>query len=240
MKRKICVIGNSHVGALKTAWDLMPEWHSENELVFFAARANGMSDLHLEGKHLIPRSLKLEESIRFTSGGLSNIDVSDYDIFLIYGLQMEAFFIEQDTFFSAAVIRQSVIDSVSNTLSLHILKQIRSVTDSGIYIGHCPLPELQSVEEEVYSTEDYISGVEVMNDEVFKSFRAKLIPQPVATIVNGAFTKPEFSKGSKRLSVGDDRDEQEHPEHNRKHMNDAFGREWLSHFFEQASAGSSY
>ncbi|MBY5927083.1 MULTISPECIES: hypothetical protein [unclassified Halomonas] len=240
MKRKVCIIGNSHAGALKRAWDLVPEWHSANELTFFAARANGMRHLHLKGHTLIPRSRMLKESIRFTSGGLDSINVSDYDTFLIYGLQMEAFFIEPGSFFSAAVIRQSLLDSVDSTLSFNILKMIRSVTDKSIYIGHSPLLTMNSDEDWTYSSEDYLSGVRLMNDEVLSSYCATLIAQPSATIVNGIFTKSEFLKGSKRLSVGDNRDDQVHPDHDDRHMNDTFGREWLSHFFEQVSAGTSY
>ena len=83
MKKNICVLGNSHVGALKRAWDLMPEWHQEYNLVFFTARSNGLGGLFLIDNKLVPKTDRLKRTITYTSGGKSEIDIVEYDLFLI-------------------------------------------------------------------------------------------------------------------------------------------------------------
>ena len=233
MKKNICVLGNSHVGALKRAWDLMPEWHQEYNLVFFTARSNGLGGLILIDNKLVPKTDRLKRTITYTSGGKSEIDIVEYDLFLIYGLQMEVFFVEPGKFFSSAVIKQTVLDSVKGTTSWKIMEMIRSVTNKKIYVGHNPLPIQKKGDDRIYPPESYLSGINLMNDEVYDKCNAELIAQPADTIVNGCFTERELSKGSKRLPVGDAMDEEAHPDHDSRHMNEEFGKKWLSCFLSR-------
>ena len=63
----------------------------------------------------------------------------------------------------------------------------------------------------------------------FESLDARYWPQPAETVVQGGTraTLPQFSEGSVRLQVNQDRSHSEHGEHDTKHANDAFGKLWL-------------
>lgn len=74
---------------------------------------------------------------------------------------------------------------------------------------------------------EYISGISLLNAERYLSFDAELIAQPVETIVDGCRTEPQFSVGSRRLSVGSFIDDELHPDSDKSHMNEAFGELWL-------------
>ena len=65
--------------------------------------------------------------------------------------------------------------------------------------------------------------------------KAELIEQPLETIVNGGETHPQFSKGSKRLAIGDGFDDHPHPDEDNIHMNEAFGALWLQALFLKLS-----
>ena len=86
-KSRICVLGNSHLGALKLGWDLIEGSYPGTELTFFGAPRSMMQDLVLEGTRLVPRTDKLTAKIRRSSGGLEAVEIEDYDAFILYGLQ---------------------------------------------------------------------------------------------------------------------------------------------------------
>ena len=65
---KLCVIGNSHTGALKRVWDksVKAMFESKFTMLFFAQRANGLSDLKLEKQTLLPQTESLRKAFEFT------------------------------------------------------------------------------------------------------------------------------------------------------------------------------
>jgi hypothetical protein len=62
-----------------------------------------------------------------------------------------------------------------------------------------------------------------------------MIAQPLETIVNGHFTDPVYTIGSKRLTVDINRDGKAHPENDRTHMNEKFGAIWLGSLFARVA-----
>lgn len=229
---KICVIGNSHVGALKRAWDSMPDRHQWANINFFAARGRGLEGLVVNDGKLVPETGFLKRSLEFTSGGKQVIDPNEYDILLVYGLHANGLFISPKRHYSVAVLKQAANDHVTGTLSFNIIRKIRELTDKKIFTGHNPLRAFRGKEVKVVEPEAYLFGLEVMNNFVYSSIGSELVAQPLHTIVNGRFTSPLFSQGSKRLSIGDKHDDEHHPENDCGHMNDEFGAEWLSSFLD--------
>lgn len=230
---KICIIGNSHVGALKRAWESMSSFHNAAEIVFFADRGRGLDEIAINGKVLAPKTKRLQKSFEFTSGGKKVIDPIEYDFFLVYGLDSKAFFISPKRYYSEVVLKQASADHVSKTLSFKLVEYIRALSDKNIYLGHAPLPAYKGSDFKVISPEGYLMGLDVINDFVFSDVGAHMIMQPKDTIVSGKYTHPDLSVGSKRLSIGDRLDDEHHPENDHGHMNDKFGAKWLTAFFEK-------
>lgn len=225
-------MGNSHVGALKRAWDEIKDYYLEQEITFFAARGGGVSGLIVQGKKLVPNNKALEKVLELTSGGKKEIDTDLYDIFVIYGAG-GAYFVNGKQFYSKAVIEASLNDLMANTYinPLSFLNKLRTMTDKPVFIGHSPLAAEKEVLLDI-TPNAYLAGVELVNDVIYHPRNAKLINQPLETIVNGKNTHLNFSKGSKRLEVGSESDVELHPEDDIFHMNDKFGEIWLRHFFE--------
>jgi len=228
---KICIIGNSHVGSLKRGWNEIWADYPEQEITFFAQRSDGINDLVALNGKLIPDNEKLVKALEFTSAGKKEIDPIDYDVFVIYGAGANINFINDNQFYSSAVIKSSLIDLVTNTVSFAILKRLRNLTNKAIFIGHIPLVAAVEILSES-TPSDYIARVELLNNLIYRPLRAELVLQPLSTIVNGNNTHPSFSKGSKSLAIGDNFDNKYHPDDDNEHMNDKFGEIWLRKFIK--------
>ena len=228
---KICIMGNSHVGSLKRGWDGIHVEYPEKEIVFFAHRANGLDGLIVHDGKLIPENEELAKAIEFTSGGKAEIDPVEYDVFVIYASGATVNFTQSGFFYSKAVIQRSLTDFVEDTLSYKLLKKLRTVTNKTIYIGHTPLAAAMQLLSTTKPA-DYIAKIRLINKVIYHPLNSELVLQPLKTIVNGNNTHPDFSKGSKRLAIGDGFDNEYHPEIDNAHMNDKFGEIWLREFFK--------
>lgn len=222
-------MGDSHVGSIKRGWDNISRDYPEKEITFFAQRATGLSGLIPKDGKLVPDNDDLANALKFTSGGKDEIDPDVYDIFVIYGTDAKVDFIKSNQFFSRAVIERSLNDFVANTLSFTLLKKIKTLTNKIVFIGHRPLVSATQVASQAFPT-DYIERLELINKVIYRPLNSEMIQQPLSTIVNGMNTHPEFSKGSKRLAIGDGFDNELHPIDDNVHMNDKFGELWLTQF----------
>ena len=136
---KVCIIGNSHTAALKTAWTALEEWHELLELVFFAAPGTKLRAITTNNSCLYTEEQALKSAFAYTSGGLEEIIPNDYDAVLVYGAQCRPYF-KPSSFYSSAVLQQAQDDLVTNSLSFAIVKMVSGLTDNQIFVGSDPLP----------------------------------------------------------------------------------------------------
>lgn len=227
---KICVLGNSHVGSLKRAWDQVSYKWPDVELTFFAQRGDGLRGLSIADGRLVATNERLKSALEFTSGGHSDIDPNGFDSILIYGSgAMPAF--QSDRFVSAAALKCSLEDLTYDTVSYSVLRKIRGLTDKFVWVGHDPL-RARGVVDNSGNVKEYLSGINILNEKIYCPLNSRMVTQPIETIVNGKNTDAKYSAGSKRLSIGDAADGESHPEHDSLHMNDAFGKLWICQFLE--------
>ncbi|SDD84579.1 hypothetical protein [Kordiimonas lacus] len=87
--KKLCVIGTSHVGALKTGWDAIKAEQSDWDIVFFGAPDFGVTErlrhVKRRGSKLVSVEKYTREYFKVTSGGQAEIDLEAYDCFLVQG-----------------------------------------------------------------------------------------------------------------------------------------------------------
>lgn len=57
-----------------------------------------------------------------------------------------------------------------------------------------------------------------------------MLPQPIATIVNGDRTDPVYSRGSRKLAIGAKMDNRPHDSVDNRHVNESSGALWLRIF----------
>lgn len=227
---RIAILGNSHIGSLKRGADRLSAAENPHTLTFFGARGKLMRHLRAEGDCLIPTHEATESSIAHTSGGDRRIRVDAFDAFLLYGLDADPFFAPLDRFYSSAVMARAIADVAETTTLYRTLTTLRAITDKPVYLGHTPLRAAEPANL-ARETTAYERGIALLNETAFAPLRATMIPQPSETIVNGSRTLISFSKGSKRLAIGDERDDELHPEGDSSHMNDEFGALWLRRWF---------
>lgn len=230
--RIVCVIGNSHVGALKRGWDRISRTRRNIELVFFCQRGMGLKGLNCEGSALVPDNDFLKRAIMFTSGGRDRIDVNEFDAIVLYALGANPFFRDESRFLSKKVIKQALHDSLTQSLAFELLIKIREISGKTVYIGHTPLPAAQMAAVN-QATDSYIHGMQLANDAVYSPMNAIMMTQPLETIVNGGRTDIRYSIGSKRLAVGDPLDDEAHADDDVVHMNEEFGELWLNWLFSR-------
>ncbi|ADE85332.1 hypothetical protein [Rhodobacter capsulatus] len=94
MTLRLCVIGNSHIAALKLGWDRLiadnvPGWEAV-EPVFFGAPSDGMRHVALQGTALVPTRPKIASHFRQLSGGYDRIELSRFDAFVLVGLNVSS------------------------------------------------------------------------------------------------------------------------------------------------------
>ena len=228
---KLCVLGNSHVSSLKTAWDILhPHW-AGIDLVFFASRGDGLQGLELQGDRLVPGFDELAKVLAHTSGGDGSVNLGDYDAFVLYGLSFTL--PPLHACYSAAVRRQISLDVFEQSLSRRLLRQIRAGSSKPVFVGHNPLyAQLEPSADEGKNCMDYRLAIAWLNQSLAAE-NAAVVTQPAVTIVDAWHTDRMFSKGSTRLDVGDFFSGRPHADIDVKHMNGEFGQHWLAALFEE-------
>jgi hypothetical protein len=234
---KLCVLGNSHVGALKIAWSKSMASHPHLDLSFFAAPGTGFSKVQLEGERLVPTTERLKELFEYTSGGFDSIDIKSYDAFLVYGLGLS---IPRrradDRRYSNAVVSASYLDVLMKSLNLQMCYLLRSVTQAPIYVGHNPIPSIGEVSENPVesvrvATLSYMEAFELIS-RILLGQGMRLIAQPNETFLKDWMTNPHYCIGSLKLDVGKRDSSDFHDLDDVIHMNEEFGQVWLDSFLK--------
>lgn len=231
---EICILGNSHVSAIKTAWDqIASTFQDEVELTFFAARGDGPKNFALEGSDLVPQTEDLKRQISFTSGGLEKVHLDDFDVFVVYALGFNVIK-ETNNFYSEAVQNSVFEDRYFATPALHLVHSLRQYTDKPIYVGAHPFKASDSQNIEAMMSPELIKGIEFLKKQFRQRYNAVFIPQNSVTTTDGRFTQMKYCNGSIKLEVGAHNDGEHHEITDLTHMNAAYGKQWLKDFFAVA------
>lgn len=236
MVQSVAIFGNSHVSAIKTAWEEAKQDYPQVSFTFFAARATYLDHIEARDGLLIPTNEATERSVSFTSGGKNRIDPKEYDCFVVYALGARPYLPLKNVFYSDQVHQVTIASLRARQLAWRTVERIKSVTDRPIIVGENPLPSLLSEQALRDSGDfeegrvDYDYGVELAERLFYKERNVQLQRQPLQTIDKGRWTKEEFCKGSERLAIGHVSDGSAHDETDTIHMNAAYGHIWLKAF----------
>ena len=229
---KVCIIGNSHIGSLKRAWDNLKDDYKNIDIIFFGSTGDSLSELEISDFKLVSKSEEINKNLILTSGTDGEISPLDYDHLLIYGLGLQNFVIGKEPFYSKDVIEAAFNDCIKESLLYKIFILIREISDQHIYVGHSPLSAADQIKSEGPS-EEYLNAVKKLNHNFFNLHNSELLFQPFQTIVNGAKTHKDYSKNSLRLFPNKQGDLVKHPGDDKIHMNEDFGTIWLKAFLDK-------
>lgn len=227
---KICILGNSHVACLKHGWTKIAERYPDFRVSFFAEAGNeGLGTVYLDGRQLTAKGDYARNAFAVTHGK-DRLDIDDYDVFLIFGARAQTFW-PTDVFYSAACLDAAFDDLTLGTPAKRVLTCLAEVTDAPIYVGHTPLLAAREIRDRTVS-DAYLAGIELLNDRYYSKLGAKMLGQPLSTIVNGCNTAPEYSWGVPKLSAVNGVDNARQAATDNSHMDAAYGALWLEAFFD--------
>lgn len=222
---RICVIGNSHAGAIKEGWDRIAASFPAISMEFFAAAGKGMDDLQLSEGRLIAGTKKQAESMRLSSGGSAEIWPEHYDRFLIVGMGLRP--PQLDRRLSEQVI-DATLTAMTQIAPFRVARMIRSLSLAPILVLPVPLyalpPRPEEMQDRFIGCDDCLNRV----DALARIEGLRVVPQPEDTRSSEWTTAEKWSVGSRPLgaTVGV-KPEALHPDGEFNHMNAAFGEVWL-------------
>lgn len=255
-KNRVCVIGNSHIAALRSGLDLMPELGTEFIVDFFAAQSDLMREMELQGTRLTPTSELTKNRMSVISGGKTQIETSDYTDFLIVGLgfnflqaintlrkyQLYGFQdgVEKNLpYLSRACLTALIEFSLRESTAMYFARLLRRVSKARIVVIPQPYPseivkQISCGRFWTYASDSglltFVCGLyKKCAKQVITSVDCEIIFQPSGTLAQEGITHAKYSIGSVRL--GADKNHR-HPLGEAFHMNAVFGTEVLKVYRE--------
>jgi len=221
--RRICIIGDSHVAALKAAAPDVLRAYPDREIAFFAAKTSLTGDAKVEGGALVAGSAALRKFWEATSGGLSRIEPV-FDHYVVCGLGLKIKAAMAAMLATGETGRDTLLDSkIANTLAAATLSRLRGLTDAPVLLIAEPFPShditpkltarLRRDEQEKAAATFFGARM----SHFARRHGAAFMPQPVQTVsANGLMTLPLYGVG--RPYLVDFQGEDDH-----SHMNAAYG-----------------
>jgi hypothetical protein len=227
---RLCGIGNSHLAAVRSGWDICGSEHVGLHPTWFGAMRNGMSKVRRLDGSLRATSKAVEDTFAWTSGGRTEIVAADYDAFLLVGLgfsftslarlyrgyrtiyQSQA--LKKRHFISRAVFEEASTGLVRGSLGMALARVLRRMTTCPILLVADPLPSeaaLHGKEAELWRhlaiDPDGMALFDLFNAQAERECAAaglSFVPQPLATRAALPLTKDELRRGAVRMNPAGD------------------------------------
>lgn len=248
----VCLIGNSHLGALKLGWPSIVAEFSKMEQDFYASAGDSL-ELAVSGNRLEPATHDVRQRLAYTSGKSGDIE-ANYDAYIVCGLllsfarAMNAFRKTVSELRASGqtfkVITVTATDSMHESLRpllfAEVLAKLREITKAPIYVIATPLPALERHPEFEnlggYLKSTLLPAYHTACERIVHEFNATFLPQPAET------TGPlEFTTRKEFYLLPPENVAAEKAVHT--HMNAAFGaivlKDALEHIRDAGAASSS-
>lgn len=222
---RVCVLGDSHVAALKKGWDLIARRNGAFDLTFFAAPLHLAGHLEAADGSIVPTDDKLKSFFEMSSGGLDRMD-SGYDHYILCGFGLSLIRIQFAYRFThgggaaTGQFLEAARLSIGSVRAFEILAKLRTITSRPVTVIAAPIPGrnggrgLWERLEKSGDTLDYIETFSLACHGVCEEFDAFFLPQPARTRSEDGMTKSKFARDAARQGGGDD---------DHHHMNAEYG-----------------
>lgn len=199
--RRICLMGDSQLGALKLGWRSEAKRFPEIEITFFAGQNDNWNGIQIVDGKLVPDSEQLRASFNRSSRGMEEIDAS-YDAYVLcsfklaisYPLRLWTY--HEHTDWNAY---QTVVSNyVRNTLLAKVLAKLREITIAPIAMlagphqphAYCKASPLLDDETAAKLNANFIRECE----SLAAAYNARLVIQAEETLApNGVTTQMKFA-----------------------------------------------
>jgi len=198
--KKICIIGNSHIGCIKKGIDFHKDIHpSDLTIDMFGSRGDTLKCLQFSEGKLFPDIKEVRDMMSITSGGKKEIDLAIYNAFVLIGLRFHIPRI--DNRLSEKVHKSCLIDLFNNSLAKEVCDLIRLGSSSPIWI----LPSPLNIYEDGLDTTHIAPANKHIKKltSIYKNEDISFSLQPEETIEKGCFTARSFDVGLKKGYFGE-------------------------------------
>ncbi len=240
---QLCIVGDSHVAAIKQGWDQIEANWPDVNVRFLAKAANSLSGLVARGTRITLRGAGEKQLLEKTFG-YSAIDVAEIDSFLCAGMMPSIHALVQmqtthklacqahpaEQYVSEAAYAAAYQDMFRDSLLAKVLDVLRQAGARHGFVTLEPCRSSRLLEKQDHPIagvyHELLSAGEgpVLADLLERTVSRLLpegfsyLPPPADLTEQRLMTRREFSVGSTRLLTG-----QEHSENDNKHMNGAYG-----------------
>jgi hypothetical protein len=217
--RRLVILGNSHVGALKQGWTRIADQYPDCAITFFGAPGAMMSDVQAEPGRLVPQTARLAQMLEFVSGGAPHLEIADHDEFIVHGCGFRL--AAPPAAHLSRAVRAATVEDIFMRSRAHILaSKLEQAGASRVAISPIPMRVASGTDDPLLSA-DYAASAALFA-KVIEALDRRLIPAPEELLDQRMTTAEPFSRRSRRLG----RDES-HSVEDRGHMNADWGEIWL-------------
>jgi hypothetical protein len=246
---RLCVIGDSHLAAIKLGWEVVKSEFPHVQVDFFGSGGASLADTAIDQGRLIPTVAKVRRGFEVTSGGKDCVRLSDYDVVIIVGVGYSIYpllwlyqrYRSEDhanndcpfTPVSSAFFREVAASRLAGTVAVQLHDKIRKASKTYLKIVPQPLPSDAVLDSHNQSgIPALLKSTVAYHDDItlahyFTAVTGALVKEgrqisspPTASRSGYLFTKREFSVGSVRLSKNL---ATPHDEDDFEHMNKEYG-----------------
>lgn len=256
--KKLCMIGNSHLGAIKLGWEDVQAEFPGAEATFFAAPGKHMNRFLVRDGMLVAQGAQTR--VLSTSSGGSKIDLAAYDGFALFGggvnfihaINLYCNYRSDEHRLDGAMVHRvsqecfdaALLGLLGRENAIRLAADIARVSDCPVVVSPQPMPSpriLDSERHNVYRSMRDAGDELSLYRSYCRSLKAlsasgfTVVEQPEATKMAPLLTGQEYSKGSTKLLNS----KQEHGEDDFVHMNRAYGAMVLRQILPLFTGGES-
>ncbi|MDP5137880.1 hypothetical protein ORJ04_18160 [Rheinheimera baltica] len=218
--KRVCILGNSHAACWLLAWKTMQRDNPNYQITFFMVGGYELGKLIIEQGKLVARSEKLKTQMALSADGLTQIDPSAYDAFVIVSLtfgyrNLTPLFKQccsvatgmrsDNQLISDALMQQSVDDILTASLALKLASQLRQISNKLIVLAPAPCQsedalltkdrELSTLLQRPDILHNYYTLFATGAKSAANTVKAKVLFQPDNTLSVPGYTKRQFARG---------------------------------------------
>jgi hypothetical protein len=222
---RVCAIGNSHLAALKKAWDDgAGARYPTITLTFFGSHRDTLKRVHAQGDALTTHDERVRESFVMTSGlATPEIRLADFDLVFLHSLvsrnwtqpfsvQLARHRERTGAVVTRGLLRAHMTERLRESVFFHLLREIRTASRIPVFVSPQAFRSEDDTHREAWGLSDSNPDVEVLEialelcgayermiqDET-RGLSARYLAQPAETIVGRFFTGRQYCEGSVRL-----------------------------------------
>lgn len=194
---RVCLIGDSHLAALKLGWPRIQPQFPGMTLVFYAVPA---SLLHVEivGGKLVAPEERIRKRLARTSEGDGDIG-PDHDVYVLCGLELalmkalRGFFAKRAAARAAGAVYGNKVGDLAlamepalrDTIACDVAAKLRQLTKAPLFLIANPLPAYERHAEQwerLKKREHIAEACEIACKKIAADHAAIFIPQPAETV----------------------------------------------------------